>query len=338
MLLGFRLVPPPRLQERGADAGRAVVVTLDLGAVTAGSATLVADYTGWIGVGGASFRDGRLTATLTNQVDTWFRPRQRIDGVPLPAVVSPAVAAVAGEAGRLTLQIRGHAVPVRVASVAPRFPSTRGEFAVVDRGALVAALDLAAPGSGFSTEVWANADTPAAAAAAGETLARPPFDVLVLDSRQAREEELRADPVARGALAMLGVAAVGAVLLALLAIVLATVADLRDDRDELVDLESQGASPELLRRLVRLRQLGTGILGLAAGGIAGAVLAALVVDVVAVSASAEPPLPPLELTFAPSLGALTLAGAAALAAVLVVVLVTRGAFASGQAGRPQELE
>ena len=337
-LLGFRVVPPPRLQERGADAGRAVVAELDLGPVTAGSTTLVDGYEGWIGLGGATFGDGRLTATLTNQVDTWFRPRQQLDGVALPAVVSPSVAAVAGEAGRLTLQIRGHPVAVRVAAVAPRFPSTRGEFAVVDRDALAAVLDLAAPGSGFSTEVWANAETPAAAAAARATLARPPYDVLVLDSRQAREEELRADPVARGALAMLAVAAVGALLLALLAIVLATVADLRDDRDELVDLESQGASPELLRRLVRLRQLGTGILGLVAGVVAGAVLAALVVDVVAVSASAEPPLPPLELTFAPSFGAVALAAAATLAAVLVVVLVTRGAFASGQAGRPQELE
>jgi hypothetical protein len=89
---------------------------------------------------------------------------------------------------------------------------------------------------------------------------------------------------------------------------------------------------------VRLRQLGTGLLGVVAGGVVGAVLAALVVDVVAVSASAEPPLPPLELTFAPSPGAAVLAAGAALAAVLVVLLVTRGAFASGQAGRPQELE
>ena len=124
-------------------------------------------------------------------------------------------------------------------------------------------LDLAEPGTGFPTEVWANASSAGAERAARATLHRAPFDALVLDSRVEREASLRDDPIARGSLAMLAIAAGAAFLLALFAVALTTIADLRDDRDALLDLESQGAPPALLRRLVRTRQIVVGALGLA---------------------------------------------------------------------------
>jgi len=336
-LLGFQVLPPPRLQERGADAGRPFVAEIELGPVRAGGSTIVDEYRGWVGLGGASYRTGRLSVTLSNQVETWFRPRQRLDTVPLPAIVSPPVAAVADDSRRLTLQLGGRPVRVEVVAIETRFPSTRGDFAVVDRAALESALNLAAPGSGFPTEVWANAATPAAEEAARARLRRAPFDALVLDSRVERETTLREDPLARGALGMLVLTTGAALLLALLAVALATLADLRDDRLELLDLESQGAPPALLRRLVRLRQLGACVLGLIGGVLTGALLARLVVEVVSVSAGGEPPLPPLRLTFDPWLAAAVLFFLGA-AAALVVLLATGRAFRTGAAGRPSEVE
>src|SRR5215207_2262484 len=330
-LLGLRIVPPPRLQERGADAGRPVTGTVELGALPG------VDYRRWIGVGGASFRDGRLTVTLSNQVDTWFRPRQALDGRALPAVVSSSLAELADDQGRLVLQIGGRPVALRVVHAAERFPSTRGDFAVVDRAGLEGALNIVDPGSGFPTEVWANAADAEAERGARSALRRAPYDALVLDSRVERERELRDDPIARGSLAMLAIAAGAAFLLALLALALTTLADLRDDREALLDLESQGASPDTLRRLVRMRQLVVGLAGVVGGLLAGAILAGIVVDVVAVSASGSSPVPPLE----PSTDAgLVLAGllVLGLTGTMIVLSATRSAFREGEAGRPAEAD
>jgi hypothetical protein len=328
-LLGLRIVPPPRLQERGADAGVPAVGTIVLEALPG------VDYETWVGTGGASFRDGRLDVTLTGQIDTWFRPRQALDGRALPAVVSSSLADLADEDGRLVLQVGGRPVALRVVRTVERFPSARGDFAVADRAGLESALNLADPGSGFPTEIWVNAADAEAERAARSTLRRAPFDALVLDSRVEREQALRADPIARGSLAMLAVAASAAFLLALFALALTTLADLRDDREALLDLESQGASPSTLRRIVRIRQLVVGVTGLGGGVVAGTLLAGIVTDVVAVSASGTSPVPPLE----PStdLG-LVLAGLVllGLAATAIVVSATRSAFREGEAGRPKE--
>jgi ABC-type antimicrobial peptide transport system permease subunit len=173
--------------------------------------------------------------------------------------------------------------------------------------------------------------------AARAALRRAPYDALILDSRVERERVLRDDPIARGSLAMLAIGAAAAFLLALFALALTTLADLRDDRDALLDLESQGASPRTLRRIVRLRQLVVGLAGLVGGVIAGAVLVGIVADVVAVSASGTSPVPPLEPSTDP---ALALAGLVllALAGTAIVLSTTRSAFREGEAGRPTEAD
>ena len=324
-LLGLRLVPPPRLQERGADAGRSVSGVLRLGI----------DFDGWIGVGGATARGRTVAFTLSQIVDTWFRPRQALDGRALPAVVSPALASLADDERRLPLQVAGRSIVLRVVEVAPRFPSARGDFAVLDRKTLENALNLVEPGSAFPTEAWIDVDA-GAAERVRRALARGPFDALDVDSRAAREEELRSDPLARGSLAMLAVGAGAALVLALLAVTLGTLADVRDDRAELFDLETQGAAPSFLRRLVRLRQVAPLVVGVLGGALVGAALAALVVDVVAVSAVGRPPVPPLARAFD---GALVALGLTALAAAFVALvwLATRTAFRDREAGRPQEV-
>jgi hypothetical protein len=335
IVVGLRIVPPRRLQERGADAGRSFSGTAALGPLRADGKVLEATFAAWTTVGGVSYRDGRLAYTLTDQAEAWFRPRQRLDGVPVPALASPRLAALADEAGRLALQIGGNTVMFRVVAAAPRFPSTRGDFVVADGATLESALNVVDPGSGFATEAWVNARDDADEARLRALLHRAPFDALQLDSRVERERALRGDPLSRGSLSMLALGAVAALLLALLAIALGTVADVRDDRAELLDLESQGAAPSLLRALVRARQGVVAVVGAGGGIAAGLVLAVLVVDVVAVSASGEPPVPPLRLLVAPAELAAGAAAALAAGAGLVLVL-TRRSFRGRDAGRPPE--
>ena len=76
-----------------------------------------------------------------------------------------------------------------------------------------------------------------------------PFAVLEKDSRREVEEDARRDPPGTGPRCARA-AALAALLLAVMGLALAIRADLRDDRGELVDLEAQGATPALLRRVV----------------------------------------------------------------------------------------
>lgn len=327
LVVALRLVPPSRLQERGADAGRPAAGTLRLGPLAA-DGRVISRYDGWIGTGGASPGKGRVRFTLTNEVDTYLRPEQPTDAQPVPVVASPRMAALAGRDGVLPLQVAGVPVRVRIVATAKRFPSARGDFAVADRTLLETALNVGEPGSGASTEAWIDDPVPSTLAA----LRRPPWDVLVADSSAERERALRSDPLARVSLALLAAGAAVALVLALLAVALATIADAREDRSELVDLEAQGAAPSTLRRVVRLRQLLVLAAGIAAGIVTGLVLTLLVVSVVAVAAGGERPEPPLVLEL--DVGLVT-AGVAllTLAALALVLVLTRSAFSGPEAGR-----
>lgn len=106
---------------------------------------------------------------------------------------------------------------------------------------------------------------------------------------------------------------------------LAIRADLRDDRGELTDLEAQGATPAVLRRLVAVRAGLVGVIGAVVGALAGLALAYLVTRVVSVTARADAPEPPLATTIDPLALALGAAAFAAAAAALVV-WTTRRAF------------
>src|SRR3954451_7347256 len=91
-LVAYRLAPPPKLEERGADSGAPAVGTVELDPPRVDGRVLT-DYRDWLGtVGGAPpapTGPPRLHPTLTNEVDTYLRPGQPTDGVEIPAVVSP---------------------------------------------------------------------------------------------------------------------------------------------------------------------------------------------------------------------------------------------------------
>ena len=114
--------------------------------------------------------------------------------------------------------------------------------------------------------------------------------------------------------------------------------DLRDERGELFDLEAQGAAPSLLRRIVRLRALTVAAAGLVAGALTGVALAAVVTDLVGLTARATAAEPPLVL----EVDVLVVVGAAvastSLAAAALVLLATRRAFSAPVPGRVEALE
>jgi hypothetical protein len=227
--------------------------------------------------------------------------------------------------GTLPLRIGGETVNVDVARVVERIPGTTGEAVVADRDALATAVDTRAPGAAPVSELWLDVADGAEEQVAA-TLARRPFAVLEKHSRAALEADARRDPLGHGTLLALGAAALAALALAAWGLALAIRSDLRDDRGELVDLEAQGATPTLLRRVVTARASLVAVVGVAAGIVGGVLLARLVTRVVSVTARASAPEPPLVTTVDPLV--LLVAGVAfAVAAAALVLLTTRRAFA-----------
>ena len=306
---------------------------LVLGTPRAGGRTLAIDYRSWVGTGGVrQTGSGRLRFLVSNEVVSRFRPRQPTDGRPVPVIVTPDLAAAAGSDGLLPLRITGQPLLARVVGTTSRFPSIDGDAVIADRDTVSTAMNASAPGSAVADEVWLGSDRPAALE---QTLRKPPFDVLRLESRRAVEARLRGEPLARGSLLVLLATAAVALALALVGLLLGLVADLRDESGELFDLESQGAGPPSLRRHLRLRALAVAGLGLAGGIVTGAVLSALVVDLIVLTANAASPQPPLRLAASWPVVLAALAGYVLLAAAIAVAATAR-AFRARSAGRLSE--
>ena len=295
-LQGGRLVllelVPPRLQDRGADAGEALQGTLRLTGLALGD---------WVGEGGIRphrIENGvELRYRITRESEARLRAAQPTDASPPVVLATPRVARLAGGVGGIVpLKIGGRSIVVRVAGTVNRFPGTRGDAVVGDVGALETAINTQVPGAGRTNEIWL--DVPSGRDAAVEaSLAQPPFRAVEAVSRRTLVAEARNDPLGHGTLLALAAAALVALLLAAVGLSLTVRADLRDDRGDLYDLEAQGAQPSLLRRVVRVRALVVAIAGLIAGAAAGALLALLVTRVVSVTARATTPDPPLVTVF-----------------------------------------
>jgi len=325
---GGRLVElvlvPPRILERGSDEGAAL-----RGATTIRIRGVSLD--GWLGAGGvnaASGSDGtiRVTYAITPQRAALVRPRQPTDDEPARVVVTPALGALAGGVGgTLPLVIGGEHVDVRVAAIADRIPGTVGDAVLGDLGALSTAVNTSAPGAAPVSELWLDV-VPGDDSRVIASLEKRPFNALETRSRLALEADARRDPLGHGTLLALAAAAVAALVLAIWGLVLAIRADLRDDRGDLVDLEAQGATPQLLRRVVATRAGVVAGMGALAGVVAGILLAVLVTRVVSVTARADQPQPPLVTTVDPLI--LLVGGLVfAVAATGLVLLTTRRAFA-----------
>ena len=242
-------------------------------------------------------------------------------------LATPRLAAAADVRGLLPLQIAGERITVRVVGTIGRFPGVDGQAVVGDGAALAAAVNLARPGAARVNEVWLRLRDPGAAAEVDRALAAKPFNVLAIESRRALEADARRDPIAHGTLLALTVAAIVALVLALAGILLTVLGDLRDERGELFDLEAQGASPSLLRRIVRLRALTVAAAGLLAGALTGLALAAVVTDLVGLTARATAAEPPLVLDVDASVVVAAVV-VYVLAAAGLVLLATRRAFSA----------
>ena len=329
-LAGIVIEAATRLQERGADAGKPLSGSVEL-------PVMPALLENWIGLGGATLRGRTVRFTLTNTVVTRIRPRQPTDSESVPVLASKRIAAAADAQGLLPLQIAGERLTVRVVGTLRRVPGVDGQAIVGDVRALAAAVNLARPGAARVNEVWLGLGNSTRAAAVDRALAAKPFDVLAIESRHALEADARRDPIAHGTLIALAVAAAVALLLALAGILLTVVGDLRDERGELFDLEAQGAAPSLLRRVVRLRAASVAVAGLAAGALTGVALAAVVTDLVGLTARATAAQPPLVL----AVDVLAVLGAAAIYVVVAAALVlgvTRRAFTAPTPGRVEAME
>ena len=274
-----------------------------------------AAFGAWIGTGGISGASTRLGYVLTPDRTSRFRPRQPTDGSVLRVLVTPQVAAAAGPQGIIPLQIEGELVAARIVGVVRRFPSIVGNAVIADRITAATTLDTRSPGLGTTDELWLNTER------------RPSVPQLTVQSRADTLAELRADPLARGALLTLAGTAAVALLLALLGLLLTVVGDMRDDRGELFDLEAQGASPSTIRSHLRLRALLVAVFGILGGLALGTILSALVISLVSVTAGSAEPEPPLLL----SLDVPLLVAAAAGYVLLAALLVTAATALRGRA-------
>ncbi len=260
--------------------------TLSVSNATRGVLTLPRSFSSWIGTGGVLATRSGVHYVVNRASVSLLRPRQPTDGVPVPALASPPLAALGNV---LALTANGAPLTVRVVGTTRWFPSVHGDVVVADRDTVTTALNAARPGAAVPNEVWVLRSAPDAAAALG----RDPLDRLAVTSHSARLRELRDDPLARGTLAILTVAALVALALALVGLVLAVVTDIRDESGELFDLRAQGLAGGELRRYLRLRAALVAAGGIGGGIATGALLVALVTSVVAVTAGATTPLPPL---------------------------------------------
>jgi hypothetical protein len=298
-----------------ANAGTGLQPTaqgrLRLGTLRVDGRTVPHAFDGWVGREGVT---DELTYGITPDDEAVFRPGQPTDGEPLRIFATPGVAAAAGDDHVVPLVIEGEHVSAQVVGVVERFPSIVGDAVVADRQTAATTLDTLSPGLGTTDELWAD------------RLAAPAPE-LAVQSRASVLAELRADPLARGALLTLAGTALVALALALVGLLLGVVGDLRDERGELFDLEAQGASPGTIRTHLRLRALLVAAFGLLGGLIAGAILSALVLSLVTLTASSARPEPPLRLAFDWPL----LLGAVAAYAVLAWALVGLATRLGGRA-------
>jgi len=346
-LLGFAFEPHNVRLSLGANGVRAgksghggtVVFGVPRVTTSAGTKPLHLDYGSWTGTGGVRARNGarrvELQFLVTPELVARFRPRQPLDGVALPVIASTRVAAAAGAGGLLPLDLEGHRLLTRVVGSAARFPSIDGDFVLGDGRALATALNTIQPGAATTNELWLEPRRGQDERKLLQTLSQPPFAVLDVQSRAALEQRLSSDPLARGSLLALTAAALVAAALALAGLLFDLIAELRDERGELFDLEAQGVTPTLLRRRLRLRSAFVVAVGALGGLATAAVLSALVVELVKLTANATAPEPPLVLSVDWWLVAVA-AGAYVVAAVALAVAVSRGAFRAPSAGRVAE--
>ncbi|HEY4413654.1 MAG TPA: hypothetical protein VGN06_11700, partial [Gaiellaceae bacterium] len=270
--------------------------SLSVNDTSVGTLRLDRRFAGWMGSNGVHVRGTTLHYVVNRAADSIVRPAEPLEGSPVPVIVSPDLARVGS---LLPLHVEDETIEGQVVGVANHFPSIDGDLVVADLPTWLTTANTIEPGTATASEIWLDASTP------------PRFPSLAIESQRATEASLRGDPLARGSLALLLVASIVGLVLAAVGILLGVVGDRRDESGDLFDLSAQGVTPAELRRHLLLRAQTVAAVGIAGGVAAGAVVSALVVAVVAVTAGAGTPLPPLALAFDWPLVAIALACLAA---------------------------
>ncbi len=215
--------------------------------------------------------------------------RRPVDGLTLPVIADPVTAAAAS-GGDIDIDVAGEtSLRGRIVATLPRFPTAGDRFVVADEAALQGLLDARQPGTGTPGEIWLGGAGPVSPAA----VRAAPFNRLDLDLRAEDEARLVADPLARGAAALLLLAALAAAAVAVVAVALVVRSDLSSGADDLLTLEADGATPSALRRLLAVRTGSLVLIALVPGLLCGVILTRAVTRLVAVTATGAAPVPPL---------------------------------------------
>jgi hypothetical protein len=283
------------------------------------------------GLGGLVDDGAPVQAEVGGTVQKVIRAAFPTDGVLIPAIVSPALAAEADAAGTLTLPLGTSVIRVHVAAVASRFPTVirSGEpFIVAPYAPLLLAINGILPGAGHPDEMWIRTADAATTARVAGALGRAPFRAATVRDRAAIEADRTTDPFAAGLVAALLAAAIAGLALAGLGLLLGIVADLRDERGELADLESQGVPASTLRSLLQARTALLALGGIVAGLAIGVALTALTTSALSLTAGATVPVPELRIVFSwPSLVVIAVVPALTAGAV-AAILSRRGRWAA----------
>jgi hypothetical protein len=256
--------------------------SLSVNDTSVGTLRLDRRFAGWTGSNGVRVRGTTLRYVVNRASDSILRPTEPLEGSPVPVIVSPDL----GRVGAIVpLHVEDLTVEGQVVGIARHFPSVDGDLVVADLPTWLTAANTIEPGTATASEMWVDSTTP------------PREPSLAVQSQRATLASLRSDPLARGSLALLLVAAIVGLVLAAVGVLLGVVGDRQDESGDLFDLSAQGVTPAELRRHLLLRAEAVAAVGIAGGLAAGAVVSALVVAVVAVTAGAGTPLPPLALAF-----------------------------------------
>jgi hypothetical protein len=144
---------------------------------------------------------------------------------------------------------------------------------------------------------------------------------LTVRDRAAVQAHLRADPVARGASAVLTLGAALTLLVGAAALVLLVVAERRDDAAQTYAWEADGVAPRTLRHSLWWRAVAVAVPSVPLGLAAGLLLTGLTARLVAVTATAATPHPPLSATTGAGWGSPAAAAGLAVPALIAVVVV-----------------
>ncbi|HYH93759.1 MAG TPA: FtsX-like permease family protein [Candidatus Saccharimonadales bacterium] len=222
---------------------------------------------------------------------------QVTDGVRLPVIVSPDLAAEAAADGALDLEVANErTIPLQVVGVADRMPTVvepKPRFLVAPLDPFLVAMAGTVPGAGRPTEMWIGVSDAARLADVRTALAREPFRFAEVTARADLVAERAGDPLSQAIVWTLIVSALSGLVLSVGGLILGTVTDLRDERGELADLEAQGVTPSTLRWHALARTTWLAVGGSLAGLAVGLVLTALVTVALSVTAEGTTPIPPL---------------------------------------------